>query len=215
MQQRSQIPRLLTRDIRPRTYAQLLLWIGMALQIPGTLTTGHDGSRSTTSQSRPSWASYRKSILSSVFLTHTDVANSSYGTSSYSPGIEGVAREFHVSREVAVLPLSLYVLGLAVGPLVAGGISETFGRRVVYLTCMPLCLLFTLGAGFSQSIGSLLVCRTLAATAGAAPLAIGAGTIADMFVPHRRAFGIGIWVLAPFLGPALGMLQSFKATYTF
>ena len=81
-----------------------------------------------------------------------------------------------------MLPLSLYVLGLAFGPLIAGGLSETFGRRVVYLACMPICMLFTFGAGFSKNIGSLLVCRFLAGTAGAAPLAIGAGTIADIFV---------------------------------
>ena len=139
-------------------------------------------------------------------LTHTpaNYHQSSYGTSTYAPGIEGVAEDFNVSREVAVIPLSIYVLGLALGPLIAGGLSETFGRRVVYLTCMPICLLFTLGAGFSNNIASLIICRLLAATAGAAPLAIGAGTIADIFVPHRRAYGISMWVLAPFLGPALG-----------
>ena len=70
---------------------------------------------------------------------------------------------------------------------------------------MPVSLLFTLGAGFSNNIGSLLACRLLAATIGGAPLAIGAGTVADIFLPHRRAYGISIWVVAPFLGPALGM----------
>jgi MFS family permease len=135
----------------------------------------------------------------------SDVFDSSYATSAYSPGIEGVAQRFNVSREVAVLPLSLYVLGLALGPLIAGGLSETFGRRIVYLTCMPLCLIFTLGSGFSKSVATLIVCRTLAGISGAAPIAIGAGTVADIFVPHRRAAGLSLWVLAPFLGPALGM----------
>ena len=129
---------------------------------------------------------------------------SSYGTSSYSPAIDAVAKEFNVSKELAILPLSLYVLGLGLGPLISGSISETFGRRIVYLTCMPICLLFALGAGFSKGIAALAVCRFLSATAGAAPLAIGAGTIADIFVPHRRAAAISLWVLAPFLGPALG-----------
>jgi MFS family permease len=70
---------------------------------------------------------------------------------------------------------------------------------------MPLCLIFTLGAGFSKSVATLIVCRALAGISGAAPIAIGAGTIADIFVPHRRAAGLSLWVLAPFLGPALGM----------
>lgn len=127
-----------------------------------------------------------------------------YGSSTYSPGIQYVAEEFNVSEEVAILGLSLYVLGLALGPMISAGLSETFGRRVVYVFCTPISLLFTLGAGLSRGMPSLLACRFLAGAIGAGPLAVGAGTTVDLWAPVDRATGASVWILMPFLGPALG-----------
>ena len=88
--------------------------------------------------------------------------------------------------------------------MVAGGLSEAFGRRIVYFCCTPLALLFTLGAGLSKDITSLLITRFLAGSFGAGPLAVGAGTSADLWPPILRATGSCLWILMPFLGPALG-----------
>ena len=127
-----------------------------------------------------------------------------YGSSSYSPGIGKVAEELDVSQPVAVLGLSLYVLGLGLGPMMSGGLSETYGRKAVYVYLTPISLLFTLGAGLSKNITSLLVCRFLAGAIGAGPLAVGAGTNTDIWAPVDRAAAVSIWILSPFLGPALG-----------
>lgn len=115
-----------------------------------------------------------------------------------------VAEHFHVSNTAALLGVSLYVVGLAFGPILAAPISETFGRRVVYRISLPISMLFTLGAGFSKSFGSLLVCRFLAGFAGSPVLAVGAGTNADLFPPKARAAATSCFLLAPFLGPSLG-----------
>lgn len=94
--------------------------------------------------------------------------------------------------------------GLAFGPIIAAPLSETYGRRSVYLVTLPLSLLFTLGAGFAQSFGTLLVCRLLAGIFGSPPLAVGAGTNLDLWPRIHRARTVSIYLLAPFLGPALG-----------
>jgi MFS family permease len=127
-----------------------------------------------------------------------------YGSSAYSPGISQVAQDFHISEEAAILGLSLYVLGLGLGPMVSAGLSETYGRRIVYIGCTPFSLLFTLGAGLSKNLTTLLVCRFLAGAVGAGPLAVGAGTNADLWLPKDRAAYTSVWILMPFLGPALG-----------
>ena len=44
----------------------------------------------------------------------------------------GVSRQFQVSKEVAILGVSLFVLGLGLGPLIAGPMSEIYGRSAVY-----------------------------------------------------------------------------------
>jgi hypothetical protein len=123
------------------------------------------------------------------------------GSSMITPGVFAIAHKFHVSHTVALLPLSLFVLGLAIGPLLAAPISETRGRAIVYKVSMPIYMLFILGAGFSDSLPGLLVCRTFAAIAGAPCLAVGAGTVADLFEPRRMAAPGALVVMAPFLGP--------------
>ena len=127
-----------------------------------------------------------------------------FGSSVYSPGVSEVSEKFDVSLTVSLLGLSLYVLGLAFGPMIAAPLSETRGRLAVYRLSIPFAAAFTLGAGLSQNMVSLAVCRFFAGFFGSPCLAIGAGTIADIWPPVNRALATSVYLLAPFLGPALG-----------
>jgi hypothetical protein len=102
-----------------------------------------------------------------------------------------------VSRTVSILALSLFVLGLAVGPMIAAPISETYGRSVVYKVSAITYMLFILGAGFSNSLASLLVCRFFAGTLGGPVLAVGAGTNADMYAAKDRAIASSFFIMMP------------------
>lgn len=88
--------------------------------------------------------------------------------------------------------------------MIAAPISETVGRRIVYLTLFPISLLFTLGAGLAQNVGTLLICRFLAGTIGSGCLAIGAGTNSDLYAPLNRGPVASFFLIMPFAGPALG-----------
>lgn len=83
--------------------------------------------------------------------------------------------KYHVEREIAVLPLSLYTFGFLVGPLLAAPLSEIYGRRIIYWTTLPMLFIFTGIAGASNSITLLIVMRFLAGFGGSGTLAIGAG----------------------------------------
>jgi MFS family permease len=122
----------------------------------------------------------------------------------YTPAYFEIAKEFHVSNTAALLGVTLYVAGLGFGPVISAPISETYGRLIVYRVSLPVSMLFTLGAGFSKSFGSLLVCRFLAGMTGSPVLAVGAGTNADLFPPKYRAAATSCFLVAPFLGPSLG-----------
>jgi len=126
------------------------------------------------------------------------------GSSIYTSGLSDIMKDFDVSSTVALLGLSLYVLGLGFGPVLAAPISESLGRRSVYMISLPLSALFTLGAGFSQTFASLAICRFFAAFFGSPSLAVGAGTNVDIWAPENRAVSTVLFVLAPFAGPALG-----------
>lgn len=131
-------------------------------------------------------------------------AFSTFGSSVYTPGISDVAVHFHISDEASILGLSLYVLGLALGPVISAPISETLGRRAVYLGTFPISMLFILGAGLAQDFATLLVCRFLAGAIGSGALAVGAGTVSDLWPVDNRAAAASLYLFSGFLGPALG-----------
>ncbi|XMA12016.1 hypothetical protein WAI453_004807 [Rhynchosporium graminicola] len=127
-------------------------------------------------------------------------------TSAYTPAIPLIMKEFHVKREVAILPLSMYTFGFVLGPLVAAPMSEIYGRRIVYWTTLPLLILFIGVSGAANNVTLLIVMRLLAGLGGSGALAIGAGTISDIW-PRKYAGKAALgFVMAPFLGPALGPL---------
>ncbi|KAJ5511293.1 Major facilitator superfamily [Penicillium expansum] len=126
------------------------------------------------------------------------------GVSILSPAHSQFMEEFGVSSTVAILPLSLYVFALALGPIVGGPLSETVGRYPVYLGTMSLGTLFTLGVGFCPTFAGICVLRFLAGFCYAPTLAIAAGTLNETFKPVSRALPSAIFILTPFLGPGLG-----------
>lgn len=136
------------------------------------------------------------------------------GTSLITPSIRDIAKYFGVSEVAAILTLSLYVVGLGLGPIIAAPISETFGRSVVYKVSAPISMLFTLGAGFSKTFGSLLVCRLLAGIMSGPVLAVGAASNADMFPVQQRSLAVTCFVVMGFSGPALGpIIGGFASQY--
>jgi MFS family permease len=137
-----------------------------------------------------------------------------FGSSVYSSGIDQIMEEFHVSSTAAFVGVSVYVFGLGFGPVLGAPISETFGRLVVYRSSLPISMLFTLGAGFTHSFAGLIICRLFAGLFGSAVLAVGAGTNADCFPAKSRAYATIWFLLAPFLGTALGpLIGGFAAQY--
>lgn len=71
------------------------------------------------------------------------------------------------------------MLALGLGPIVGGPLSETMGRKVVYIGAAALGGLFTLGAGFITSFAGLCVLRFFAGFAFGPSLSIGSGFLAE------------------------------------
>ncbi|PIA91482.1 Fluconazole resistance protein 1 [Cercospora beticola] len=129
-----------------------------------------------------------------------------FGSSVYTPGHMEVMSDFGVNREVALLPFVFYLLGLSFGPVLAAPLSETYGREVVYLSALPISAAFTLGAGFSEGIASLIVCRFFAGLFSSPGLSIGTGTLSDIWPPEKRAVPMAMFISMVQVGPALGPL---------
>lgn len=125
-------------------------------------------------------------------------------SSAYSGSTVEVIKDFRVKEEVALLGVSLFVLGFAIGPLLWAPASEFIGRRNVFLLSGATMTAFIAGAAGAKNIQTLIILRFFAGSFGSAPMAVSGGVIADTFPALSRGLAGGLFCTAPFLGPTLG-----------
>ncbi|OAX81596.1 hypothetical protein ACJ72_04064 [Emergomyces africanus] len=117
-----------------------------------------------------------------------------------------IMEEFHCSRIVATLGLSLFIFGLGVGPLVLAPLSEFYGRRIIYVTSFTSFLIWIIPCAVARNIETLLVARFFAGISGSAFLSVAGGTVGDMFARHELGAPMMVYSASPFLGPEFGPL---------
>ncbi|KAI0786398.1 major facilitator superfamily domain-containing protein [Abortiporus biennis] len=121
---------------------------------------------------------------------------------------KGVSRDFHVGMEVAILGVSLFVQGLAFGPLLVGPLSEVYGRNIVYRISFLLFFAFTWAVAFPPHIAVYLIFRFLTGFCGASFLSVAGGSVSDMFSGSQVATPMAVFTISPFIGPVVGPLMS-------
>lgn len=149
--------------------------------------------------------SLRRRVYSTIAYTSLAFV-STFAASLYAPAIEDIRKEFNVSEEISILPLSMYNIGMAFGPLIGSPLSETAGRKVVIMITTPIFALFILGAGFSTSITSLTVCRFFAGAFAAPAIGNASATLTDYTAGRYRAITMSFYYTVPTFGACLGPL---------
>ncbi|KAK2777448.1 hypothetical protein FQN52_003158 [Onygenales sp. PD_12] len=148
------------------------------------------------------WPMWKRIYMTSipVFLCVTV----SFASSVYTSGANNISEHFGVSHTVSLLGLSLFLWALGLGAIIAAPVSEHYGRRIVYLTTVPVFGFFILGSGLAQNFTTLAVCRFFSGFFGSAVVSVGGGTNADLWPPALAGFVYPFYFVSPFLGPALG-----------
>lgn len=104
--------------------------------------------------------------------------------------------------------VSIPNLGLAFSMLIAGKLSDLFGRRTVLIGCLAICLVGAVWSAMTTSFVMLIIARTLLCIGqgGIAPLCF--SVIGDMFDPIQRSRWVGLLNIPAgmfaFVGPTLG-----------
>ncbi|PWN49960.1 MFS general substrate transporter [Violaceomyces palustris] len=149
------------------------------------------------------WTTRRSWAVVVIVSSYTFL--SPLSSSMIAPALPIISEQFEVKETVRQnLMLSSFVLAYAFGPLFLAPLSEMFGRRYVLQASNLFYLVFNVACGASNSSTQLTVFRFLAGLGGSAPLAIGGGTIADLFPPDARGKAMGLYSLAPLIGPCAG-----------
>ncbi|KAF7905171.1 uncharacterized protein EAF01_005692 [Botrytis porri] len=115
-------------------------------------------------------------------------------------------KTFHASKTLTNLAVAMYLLAMSIFPLWWSAFSEIFGRRTMYLMYFAFFTLWSAIAAISTSMAMLIVMIVLGGGAATSVLAMGAGTIADIWESKERGRVMGIFFLGPMLGPLLALI---------
>lgn len=120
------------------------------------------------------------------------------------PALPTIAAELNMSSTESAMALSSYLLATAFGPLITGPLSEVYGRQVVLHTSSLWFLVWNAVCGFAHSKGALIASRFLAGLGASAIYALAGGVLGDIWRPEQRGRSLGIYLLIPLLGSAVG-----------
>lgn len=95
---------------------------------------------------------------------------------------------------VAQLLVSIYVVGLAVGPLVLSPLSELYGRSPIMHGTNAAFLLSAIICAVSVNIPMLLIFRLVM---GVSTISLGGAYVADLMDPKDRGRAMNVWNLGP------------------
>ena len=127
---------------------------------------------------------------------------------TYLPALPQLSEEMRASDAQAQLTITGLLLGLGLGQLVIGPLSDTVGRRRPLLIGLAAHGLMSVLCALAPSIGLLAVTRTLQGVAGAAVSVVVMAVVRDLFTGIRAAQLLSRLMLvlgvAPILAPSLG-----------
>jgi MFS family permease len=117
-----------------------------------------------------------------------------------------------VSAHVATLGLSMYIAGLAFGPMTLAPLSEYYGRRPVYIVSYGIFLLLLLATTYVENLGIFLFLRLCSGYFSSTTISNFGGTIADLFHHHETGPAMSWFLWAATGGSPTGfVLFSFIA----
>lgn len=128
----------------------------------------------------------------------------SLGSSIISPAEDAIMAYTHISSEVAVLPISFYILGFAFGPLLWAPVSEVWGRKWSMEPAMFCLGLFSIGTATSTNAASIFITRFFGGVFGSAPVSNVSAALGDIWAPKARGTAVTFYAVAVVGGPTLG-----------
>ncbi|WP_433788554.1 multidrug effflux MFS transporter [Actinoplanes sp. CA-252034] len=131
-------------------------------------------------------------------------------TDLYLPGFPAIGAELGGDASGVQLTLTSFLIGMAVGQLVTGPLSDRYGRRKPLLVSVAVCVVAGVACAVAPTLPLLVAARLVQGLAGAGGMVIGRAVIADLATGRAaaRAFTLMLTVggVAPVLAPSVGGL---------
>ncbi|MDO4901024.1 Bcr/CflA family efflux MFS transporter [Actinomyces sp.] len=127
---------------------------------------------------------------------------------AYLPAFNQMAADLGVSASTTQLTLTTFLVGVALGQLSIGVLSDRFGRRPLLLWGSVLAFAAGVGTALAPSAALLLVARFLQGLGGAAGMVLGRAVISDrsrgITAAQALSLVMAIQGIAPVVAPILG-----------
>jgi multidrug resistance protein len=149
------------------------------------------------------WPSWWRWILITLASFISFIAGLS--SSMFAPAIPALLEEFHSTNEaLGSFIITIFLLGMAAGPLIFAPLSELYGRLVIQHLGNVGFLLFTIAIALATNINMLIVFRLFQGAFSSVCLTNGGGVIADTIPQQRRGFALGMFTVGILAGPVVG-----------
>lgn len=126
----------------------------------------------------------------------------------YLPALPNLTQELHTNTSVAQLSLTACLIGLALGQLFVGPLSDVHGRKKPLIFALILYSIASLLCAFSSSIWLLITLRFIQGASGAAGIVISRASVRDMYSGTELTKFFSLLMLvngaAPILAPIAG-----------
>ena len=128
----------------------------------------------------------------------------------YLAGLPQLGDEFDIDQAAAQLTITFFLAGMAIGQLVAGPVSDSRGRRGLFIAGAAGLLLATAAAALAPGIWTLYIARLVQGLAGGTAVVLARAAVVDLVRGPEVARIFSILMLlggiAPVLGPIIGGL---------
>ncbi|MGG7579407.1 MFS transporter [Rhizobium sp. Nf11,1] len=125
----------------------------------------------------------------------------------YLPALPNIAATFQADFAIVNLSVAGYAIINALTEIVAGAVSDRYGRRPVALTAVSIFIVASIGCALAPNIGIFLLFRVMQASIAAcfcvALVAI-KETAGERGAANRIGYAAMGWAIAPMLGPSAG-----------
>ncbi|KID62568.1 Major facilitator superfamily transporter, partial [Metarhizium hybridum] len=144
----------------------------------------------------------------------------------YLPSLAAIAKRFkdlQVSLGDVSLTITTYLVVQGVSPLFWGSLSDTLGRRPIYIYSFSVYIVSNIVLSLSPNFPVLLVFRGLQAAGSASTVSIGNGVIQDIATPDERGAFISFYqairnfsiAVGPVIGGLLANFLGFRSVFVF
>lgn len=124
------------------------------------------------------------------------------------PLLPDIAKEFHLSPAVSSLSLSSTTIALAISLLIAGSLSEVFGRKSVMTVALFASSFFAILTAFTTNFQFLLIGRVLEGITLAGLPAVAMAYLGEEIDPKSLGMAMGLYISGNSVGGMAGRIIS-------